>query len=136
MERYGAITGASFGDTVLSGPVSVSVKRHAEPAAMGGDSDEFVTSVQLSHPAIKIVVRIGDTAVADVLSLGQIDVLSIEIAPTRSGQAGREITVSGAVLIGIDLQYEQSAPSTAELTFRAEAADGDTDPFSAQETQA
>ncbi len=135
MERYGAIANATFGQTALSGPISVRLARHAEPVPMGGDSDAFFTSIQLSRPVIEIEVRIGDTAVADGLSLGQAGVLSIEIAPTRSGQAGRSITVTNAVLTGIGFQYEQSAPAVAKLTFTAEASDGNTDPFTAQEVQ-
>ncbi len=135
MERYGAISGATFGQTDLSGPISVRLVRQAKPAPMGGDSDAFTTSVQLDRPVISVEVRIRDTAVADGLSLGQAGVLSIEIAATRSGQAGRSISITNAVLTGIEFQYEQSAPAVAKLTFTAEATDGDTDPFTAQETQ-
>ena len=135
MERYGAITGATFGQTSLSGPISVRLVRQANPMPMGSDSDAFVTSVQLGRPVIGIEVRIRDTAVAEGLSLGQADVLSIEIAATRSGQAGRSISVTNAVLTGIEFQYEQSAPAVAKLTFAAEATDGETDPFAAQEAQ-
>ncbi len=135
MERYGAITDATFGQTSLSGPISVRLVRRAEPAPMGGDSDAFVTSVQLGLPVIGIEVRIRDTAVAEGLSLGQAGVLSVEIAATRSGQVGRTISITNAVLTGIEFQYEQSAPAVAKLTFTAEAADGGTDPFAAQEAQ-
>ncbi|MDY7011542.1 MAG: hypothetical protein SVV80_12445 [Planctomycetota bacterium] len=135
MERYGAISDATFDQISLSLPISVRLMRRAEPAPMGGDSDAFITSVQLSRPVISIEVCIGDTAVADGLSIGQVGVLSVEIAPTRSGQTGRVITITNAVLTGIEFQYEQSAPAVVKLTFSAEAADGDTDPFTAQEAQ-
>ena len=75
-----------------------------------------------------------DTATVEELSLGQDDVLSIELAGTSAGQAGRTVTVDGAVLAGIDLQYDQIAPATVKLTFLAEASDGNTDPFDAEET--
>lgn len=135
MERYGAISDATFSQTSLLLPISVRLLRRAEPAPAGSDSDAFVTSVQLARPVIGIEIRIGDTSVADSLALGQVGVLSIEIAPTRSGQAGRAITITNAVLTGIEFQYEQSAPAVATLIFTAEAADGDTDPFDAQEVQ-
>ncbi len=135
MERYGAITDSTFGETSLSGPISVRLARRAEPTPMSSDSDVFVTSVQLGRPVIGIEIRIGDTAAAEGLSLGQTGVLSIEIAATSSGQTGRTISITNAVLTGIEFQYEQSAPAVAKLTFTAEASDGDTDPFTAQEAQ-
>lgn len=135
MERYGGIVGATFGQTSLDLPISVRFARRAEALSAGGDCDAFDTSVQLDRPVIGAEVRIGDTSVADGLALGQAGVLSIEIAPTRSGQTGRIITITNAVLTGIELLFEQSAPATAKLTFAAESAAGDTDPFSAQEAQ-
>ena len=135
MERYGAISDATFGQTSLLLPISVRLVRRSEPVPAAGDSDAFVTSVQLSRPVIGVEVRIGDTAVADGLSLGQVGVLSVEISPTRSGQIGRVITITNAVLTCVEFQYEQSAPAVAKLTFTAEAADGNTDPFVAQEEQ-
>lgn len=135
MERYGDIAGATFDQTVLSGPVSVRILRQAKPAPMSGDNDAFSTSIQLSGPVINIEVRIRDTAVADGLSLGQAGILAIEITATRSGQNGRSISITDAVLTAIEFQYEQSAPAVAKLTFTAEANEGNTDPFVAQETQ-
>ncbi len=135
MERYGDITSATFDQTALSGPVSVRILRQAKPAPMGSDNDAFSISIQLSRPVINIEIRIRDTAVADGLSLGQAGVLAIEIAPTRSEQNGRSISITDAVLIGIEFQYEQSAPAVAKLTFTAQANEGNTDPFASQEAQ-
>jgi len=135
MERYGDITSATFDQTALTGPVSVRILRQAKPAPMGSDNDTFSTSIQLSMPVINIEVRIRDTAVADGLSLGQAGVLAIEIAATRDGQNGRSISITDVVLIGIEFQYEQSTPAVAKLTFTAQANQGNTDPFVAQEAQ-
>lgn len=106
----------------------------AEPKPAGSDADAFLTSIQLERPVIRVEVRIRDTAVAESLSLGQMHVLSVQLAPTRSGQTGRTVSISNAVLMGIELQYEQAAPASAKLSFVAEAVDGNTDPFAAQES--
>ncbi len=135
MERYGDITSATFDQTALPGPISIRLLRQTKPSPMGGDNDAFTTSIQLSRPVISIEIRIRDTAVADGLSLGQAGVLAIEIAATRNGQNGRSISITDAVLTGIEFQYEQSAPAVAKLTFTAEANEGNTDPFVAQEDQ-
>ena len=135
MERYGAIANLTFGQINLPLPILVRLSRRADPKPASRDSDAFITSVQLDPPAIAIEVRIRDTAAAEELSLGQTDLLSIDLLPTRGGQAGRTISIGNAVLTGIELQYEQTAPATAKLSFLAEAADGNTDPFAAQESQ-
>jgi hypothetical protein len=133
MERYGAIANVSFGQIPLPLPISASLSRRAEPKPACRDSDAFISSVQLDRRAIGVEVRIGDTAAAENLSLGQTDVLSIELLPTRSGQTGRKLSIGNAVLTGIELQYQQTAPATAKLNFLAEATDGTNDPFAAQE---
>jgi len=135
MERYGTIASVTFGQISLPLPISVRLRRRAEPQPASGDGDAFTTSVQLDRRLIGVEVRIRGTAAAEDLSLGQKAPLSIQLSPTRSGQAGRTVSISDAVLTGIELQYEQTAPATAKLDFLAEATDGNTDPFAAQEPQ-
>ena len=134
MERYGAITAVTFGSTALGLPMSVRLARSARPLPAGNDRDAFDTSVELDRPTITAEVRLRDTAAAEALCLGQADILSILAAPTRSGQAGRTLSLNSAVLTGMEILYEQGAPAAAMLTFVAEAADGDADPFTAQES--
>ena len=135
MERYGAIENATFGETDLPLPISVRLLRRAQAQPAAGDSDAFQTSIQLDPPATCVEVRIRDTAVAESLSLGQVDALSVQLGPTRSGQSRRTVSITNAVLTGIELQYEQNAPASAKLSFVAETTDGSIDPFSAQESQ-
>ena len=135
MERYGGITTVTFGQTSLGLPVSARLFRRAAASPAGGDDEAFVTSVQLDPPVTGIEVRVRDIAAAEGLSLGQADILVVQLAPTRSGQPGRTITIDSAVLTGVELQYDQAAPASAQLSFAAEATDGDTDPFAAEESQ-
>lgn len=135
MERYGDITSVTFGQSVLGLPVSVRLLRQAEPKPAGGDNDAFLTSIQLDRPLVRVEVCLRDTAAAEGFTLGQTDVLTIQLACTRGGQGGRTVSISSAVLAGIELQYQQAAPANAKLSFVAEAPDGNTDPFSAQESQ-
>ncbi len=135
MGRYGAISSITFGQTSLAFPISVRVFRQAQAAPASGDSGRFATSMQLREHMIGVEVRTRDTATVEGLSLGQDGVLSIELAGTSSGQTGRTVTIDEAVLTGIDLYYEQTTPASVKLTFFAEAGDGETDPFSAEEAE-
>ena len=135
MERYGAISSIAFGEVSLSLPMSVRVFRRAEADAAGCDSDRFATSAELAQPVIGLEVRTRDTAAAEGLSLGQAGLLVVELAGTRAGQTGRSVSIDQAVLTGIELHYAQAAPASVKLTFLAEATDGNTDPFFAQEAQ-
>lgn len=135
MERYDAISSITFGQVSLALPMSVLVSRRAETKLAGNDSDHFATNVQLGTPAIRIEVRTRDTAAAEGLSLGQDGLLSIELCGTRAGQARRAVDIDQAVLTGMDLHYEQASPASVKLTFVAEAGNGNTDPFFAQEVQ-
>ncbi len=135
MERFGDIVSVTFGQTDLSLPVSVRVLRRAQPRPAGGDSDAFPTSIQLDRPVMEIEVRLRGTDVAESLSVGQAEVLTAHLAPTRSGQAGRTVSIDKAVLVRIELHYEQSTPASATLGFCAASPDGGLDPFAAQESQ-
>ena len=133
MERYQRITSVAFDQTALPLPLSVRLSRRAEPQPAAGDSDGFATSVQLGCPLIVAEVRIRGTAAAEGLSLGARGTLALTIAPTGGGQPSRTVTLIGAILTAIELSYEQTSMASATLRFVAEADDGDTDPFSAEE---
>jgi len=133
MERYSGIQSVTFGQTTLPLPVSIRVSRQAEPKPAGRDSDAFTSSVELGRGALGIEVRIRDTSAAEGLWPGQTGALSFQLGPTRSGQSPRSISISSAVLVSIELEYEQTGPTGACLSFLAESEDGQTDPFSAQE---
>ncbi len=133
MERYGAIVSVFFAGTELSLPISVRLTRSSRPDAAGGDNEIFPTSIQLAEPALSVEVRSGDASLADALALGSAGELSVQIAPTRTGQAGRRIQINTAVLVAAEAQYEQNAPAVARLVFAAQAAGGDADPLTHQE---
>ncbi|RPI60334.1 MAG: hypothetical protein EHM48_07415 [Planctomycetaceae bacterium] len=134
MERYTHIESAAFGETVLPLPMSVRLSRRAEAMAAGGDNEIFATAVQLARPTITAEVRIRGIAAAEGLALGAQATLVIAIA-SASGGAGRTITLDGAVLTSLDVEYEQRSPATAILKFVAQADDGATDPFTSEENQ-
>lgn len=135
MERYQRITSVTFGALALPLPLSVRLSRKAEPQAARGDNDLFATSVQLAAPQMVAEVRIRGTAAAESLSLGQRGTLAITVAPAEAGKASRTITLAGAVLTAVELAYEQASMAAATLRFTAEAAAGNTDPFSTEESQ-
>ena len=135
MERYCGIQSAAFGETTLGLPLGLRLRRRADALPAAGDADAFVTSVQLSRPALSAELRLRDTAAAEALALGAVGELVIELAPTRADQPGRTLTFARAVLTGIELEYQQTVPATATLLFQAEADAGDEDPFTSEETQ-
>ncbi len=135
MERYGPITNVTFGQSTLPLPMSVRLLRQAGPLPARSDCDAFCTSIQIDQPVLAVELRMRDTAVAEDLSLGQSGLLTVQLAPTRSGQEGRTISINHAVLTAIELQYDQTVPAVAKLNFVAEAGDGDTDPFFAQDLE-
>ena len=132
MGRYTRIQSIIFGQTPLPLPLSVRLSRRAEALSAGGDDDAFATSVQIGRPVVLADVRIRGTATAEELSLGQIETLSFTVAPAESGQSARQITLAQAVLVAIELIYEQATMTVARLQFVAEAQVGTTDPFSAE----
>ncbi|MHC4981547.1 MAG: hypothetical protein ACYTF6_00050 [Planctomycetota bacterium] len=135
MARYGRIESVTFGQTSLPLPLSVRVERRAGTIPAAGQNDAFATSIQLDTPTIAAEVRIRGTDVAESISLGQRDTLSFEIAPSQSGQDGRRITLTDAVLAAVELAYDQSSMAVATMRFVAEAVDGTVDPFAAEDSQ-
>jgi len=135
MDRYTRVQSVTFGQTELSLPLSVKLSRRAQAISAGGDNDAFVTSVEIGRATISLEVRVRGTAVAENLSLGQQADLSFTVAATHSQQTPRTISILGAVLVAVELAYEQAAMATALLRFVAEAPDGGQDPFSAEDAQ-
>ncbi len=134
MDRYLHIQSLKFGLESLPLPLLVRLSRSVQAAPAGGDNDAFITSVQLDQTTVSAEIRIRGTAVAESLSLGQQGDLTFAVAPTCSGQSARSVTLAGAVLVGVDIGYEQGSMAVATLRFIAEAADGNTDPFSAEDS--
>ena len=133
MSRYGAVDVVHFGEVTLPHPLSVRLGRRAEPASAAGQNDAFATSVQVSAATITAEVRLRGTAVAEALTLGQQDDLTFTMRPTSASQSARDVTVAGAVLVSIETVYEQASLASAVLRFVAEAADGLTDPVTAED---
>jgi len=133
MDRYMRVQSVTFGQTELPLPLSVKLSRRAEARPASGDNDAFVTSIEIDQPTISLEVRLRGTAAAENLSLGQQADVSFTVAATHSQGTPRTISLVGAVLVGIELAYEQAAMATAVLRFVAEAQDGGQDPFSAED---
>jgi len=132
MGRYTDIHSVSFAGSVLPLPLSARIVRKVEISPAGGE-EAFATSVQTAEAAVTAEVRIRDTAAAEALSLGEQGELVLTIGASESGQAGRAVTLAGAVLSAVELAYEQSSMASAVLRFVAEAAGGGSDPFSAED---
>jgi hypothetical protein len=132
MSRYVGIEELTFGGAALPLPLSLHLSRQVAALPAGGDNDFFATSVQLSRPTLMAEARIRDTAAAEGLSLGRREDLSFTVAAS-DGQQRRRITLAGAVLIAVELHYEQAAVAAATLRFLAEADDGGDDPFAGEE---
>jgi len=133
MERYTRVDSVLFGETSLPLPVSARLWRRAQPANLGSDSDRFLTSVQIAPVEHAVELRFRGTAVAETLSPGQQATLRFVVRPTRGGQNPRQITLTGAVLVGVEIHYEQSSTAAATLQFVAEASAGDVSPLSAED---
>jgi hypothetical protein len=135
MDRYGRISYATFGATTLPLVLWAKVTQRAEPDIGAGDGDKFATSVQLGPPLLSAEVRIRGTAAAEALALGSQADLTLSILPAARGGTARTITLAGAVLTAVELQYEQSAMATANLKFVAQSSDGQGNPFGAEDSQ-
>jgi len=133
MSRYRHVQSVTFGETLLPLPMSVRLSRRAETAPAAGDDEAFATSVQLRPATIAAEVRIRGTAVAEMLELGQQETLSLTVTPTQDGASSRTVTIAGAVLSDVELEYDQASMATARLRFVAEASDGNTNPYTAED---
>jgi len=133
MSRYRQIQSVSFGETSLPLPMSVRLSRRAETAPAVADNEAFATSVQILPAAIVAEVRIRGTAVAEALELGQQATLGFTVAPAQSDAPSRSVTITGAILSDVELEYDQASMATARLRFVAEASDGSTNPYTAEE---
>ncbi len=133
MARYARIQSAAFGSTDLPLPVSVRICRQAEPNAAAGDGDLYATSVQIGPGRTTAELRIRGTATAESLALGRQDNLKITLAPGQDGAPLREVRLIDAVLVAVELAYEQTAMATAILRFVAEANNGLTEPVTAED---
>jgi hypothetical protein len=130
MARTTRIESVAFGAAPLPLPVSVRLSRRAEPRPAIADEDAFAASVELGPPVLSAEVRLRDTSAAEGLSLGQQDDLTFTVQSAEAGTAGRNVTLSGAVLVAVELSYEQTDVAAATLRFVAESATG-SDPFAA-----
>lgn len=135
MDRYSRISWAKFGTAPLPLVLWAKITRRSEPDVGASDIDKFATSVQVGPPLLWGEVRIRGTAAAEALVLGSQADLTLEILPAAKGGTPRTITLAGAVLTSVELQYEQSAMATASLKFIAESRDGQGDPFGAEESK-
>ena len=135
MSRYAGIQAASFGSTALPLPISLRLARKAEPLRAAGDNDGFETSLQLGPASLTAELRIRGTATAEALAVGSQNTISVTIAPSTGTQAARTVTLAGAVLLAVELNYEQGKTASATLRFAAEAPNGNVDPFSAEDVE-
>ncbi len=135
MDRYSRIESVSFDAANLPLPLSVKLARGSDPNVAASDSDAYPTSVELSPPSITAEVRIRGTAAAEALLLGSRGDLVFTVGPAGTGASDRSITVTGAVLVSVEMSYEQSSMATAMLRFVAEADDGSQNPYSAEDAQ-
>jgi len=135
MDRYSHVKSVTFGQTTLPLPLSVRVGRSVQTLSSGSDEGMFATSVQTDKAAVTVEIRLRGTAAAESLSLGQQGDISFTISPTRSGQSSRDISITDAVLVASDINYQQDAMAVATLRFLAEADNANTEPFTAEDSQ-
>lgn len=133
MRRYDRIESVTFDGDALPLPLSVRLSRRGEPLPAAGDGEPFATSVQLGAATIAAEIRLRGLAAAEELILGCRGDLAIVLG-AADGYHRRTVRLFGAVLVAVEHAYEQAAMATALLRFVAEAADGDEDPFVAEET--
>jgi len=134
MSRYTGIKSLTFAQTPIPLALSVRLSKQCQPLPLGSDRDLFATSVQLASPILTAEVRTRHTSAVENLSLGAAGDLSF-IVPAADGSGQRQVTLSGAVLVGTELSYEQSTLATATLRFMAPSADGAADPLEGEELQ-
>jgi len=135
MARHARIVSATFDGLPLGLAMTMRLSRSSKPAALRGDNDAFATSVQADETAVTAELRIRDTAAAESLAVGQRGVLAITVGPTEADQPARTITLTAAVLVSVELDYQQTSMATATLRFAVQAVDGQSDPFVAEDAQ-
>lgn len=133
MERYARIESVTFDNIPLALPLSLRLLRQCQPLPAASDGDAFTSNIQLSLPTITVELRVRGTKSAESLSLGRAGTLQAVLSPSCSGQPVRRITLDGAVLHSIELDYAQAAFATAALKFTLAAPDPTTDPFAAED---
>jgi hypothetical protein len=135
MPRYTKILSATFGSGPLELPMSLKLVRSAQPQPAAGDGQHFIASVEIARPIVLAELRIRGIASAEAMSLGQRDHLAVTLGPATAGEPNRKVSLRRAVLLAVELDYQQTAAASALLRFAAEANDDDTDPYESQESQ-
>jgi len=133
MARYTHIEGVSFDGIPLPLPLSVSVSRSARPRPGGSDHQVFATSIEIDRPTIRAEVCTRATATAEGLAIGRQGDLSFTVAAASDAAPARGVTLSGAVLVAVEISYRQTAMATATLRFVAQSASGLQEPFNAED---
>ena len=134
MNRYSGIETLAFGTVALPLPLSVHISRQIAALPASGDAELFATSVQTGRPTLLAEAKIRDISAAEGLELASKADLSFVVA-CCDGSGKRRITLAGAVLVAVELGYEQSSMATATLRFLAEACDGLIEPFAGEVLQ-
>lgn len=132
MERYTNIKSAMFGDRPLDLPMSVRLFRKAQEVA-AGSSQAMPTMVQLGQVVVGAEVKLRGMACGEALALGAQETLSLVMGSSQAAGRDRTITMAGAVLTAVELDYSQSAPACCTLRFLAQASQDNLDPLVAKE---
>jgi hypothetical protein len=133
MTRYLGIQSTVFDGVAIAHVTQVRLSRKAANYPFAGDSDTFVSSVQLAPARLEVEVHTRDITVADAMALGRDGALTFLCASGDSSDA-RRVTITSAVLTAVELRYEQSQ-AAAVLRLVAESADGASDPFATSEEE-
>ncbi len=133
MDRYGPIRRVSFAGVELPLPLQARVRRAAKPEPLAGAADAWTTSVQTRPPALSAEVALRGTAAAEGLTLGTRAALELEIGGTRADQPARTVRLSGAVLVDVEIEYAQNTLASVLLRFVVEAANGQSNPYTAED---
>lgn len=128
MARYQHIRSACFDGLAIGHVESVHLLRIGQAMLLGSDAARFLDSVQCAAVETRVEIRSHDIDLAEALSIGQLGQIELEVGPASSGQTGRVVRVSGAVLQSIELDYPRARPPQVVLRFVVEAAEGAVDP--------
>lgn len=133
MDRYTRIQSVTFGQRTLGLPLWAKVFRRVEPQIAAGDGDRFTRSVQFGAAVAGAEVKLRDSAAAEELSPGDAGALVLEVAGGGASSPVRVIEIGAAVLTAVEIEYAQGGPAAAVLRFEAESADGQANPFAAED---